>query len=196
MWKVEKDGTKVEIVEDIYYMQHLLTYINYFIICMVVLKEQIYDFYKSIMSLAERKDRMEAVTLINKKLSVDEKPKQNFEKIVASVMKKYKNKQKTVKTDLEDKAIIENLYNIAKVLRTDDTLELYIFYMEMLAIDKDKRAKEVEHAYKQLSIERLEQLGLMTEEEASKKIAEIGKSYLVERVCRVMEEREIDEEDE
>lgn len=191
MWKVEKDGTKVEILEDVCYMGELLVRFFNLIALGCISKNKIYDIYKKIMNLVDRKDRVEAISRIEEKAEFEvlKRGKQaDLEKIVASVMRTYKKTSKFSNTELEDKATIENLYDVAKIIRPSKTWCLYIFYMEMLVFDKDKRAKEVEQAYKQLCVEKFAEMELLTEKEANKKIMKIGKSKLLEKVRGILEE--------
>lgn len=190
MWKLE-DGQRVEILGDVCYMGAVLVGFFNLIALGCISKNTIYGIYKKIMNLVDRKDRIEAISRIEEqaKFEVLKKGKQaNVEKIVASVMRNYQKTSKLSNIELEDKATIENLYDVAKVIRPSSTWCLYIFYMEMLAVDKDKRAKEVEQAYKQICVEKLEKMALLTKEEANKKMMEIGKSKLLERVRGILKE--------
>lgn len=189
MWKLE-NGQRVEIVEDIYYMVAVLVRFFNLISLDCISKNTIYGIYKKIMNLVDRKDRIEAISRIEEKAEFEvlKRGKQaDVEKIVASVMSTYKKTSKFSNTELEDKSTIENLYDVARVIRPSATWCLYIFYMEMLVFDKNKRAKEVEQAYKQLCVEKFEKMALLTKEEANKKIIEIGKSKLLEKVRGILE---------
>jgi hypothetical protein len=188
MWKIE-NGQRIEISEDILYMGELLVKFFNLISLGFISKDKIYYIYKEIMTLANRNDRIGALSRIEEKAQFEilERGKQaNVEKIVASVMKNYQKTPKLSNIELEDKATIENLYDVAKVVRPSGTWCLYIFYMEMLVFDKDKRAKEVEQAYKQLCLEKFEKMRLLSKEEANKKIMEIGKSKLLEKVRGIL----------
>lgn len=189
MWKIE-NGKRVEVVEDIFYMGSLLSSFYELIVLDCINKNKIYEIYREIMNLVDRNDRIKAISTIEEKakFELEKRDKRvDLEKIVASVMKTYKKTSKFNNTELEDKATIENLYNVAKVIRPSQVWCLYIFYMQMLAFDKEKRAKEVEHAYKQLCIEKIEEMGLLTEKEANQKIIELGKSKFLEKVRKILE---------
>lgn len=218
MWMWE-NGKRVENPNDILYSMNILDGFARIINMEFISESEIFGYYNQIMKL-EKEDRVPELINLERQLILENGVlngtiSEKIAKEIFEAMKKgkfiykintekqtidcfvgeyiEKDAEKTHEEMLDEKTV-SVLFKLAKVIPMT-TYERYIFFMEMLTFDKDKRAEEVEKAYNQLTIEDFVTHGFLTEEEGSNLIEKIGQSQLLENWNSVLEEFEEDEEE-